>query len=419
MNDEVTIVGLGYVGLPVLLLCSEKGLNVKGYDIDEDKIRQLKNGKSHINDEKLRQRMKKHGQNVKFSTDEGTLEGSDYYVIAVPSPLRQKEPDYSYIEAATRTVKENLEPGSTVILESTVGPRTVRKRLKPILEEDGLEVGEDVYLAFCPERVDPGNREWPIKEIPRVLGAYSEKGRRKAQKFYSEILDSEIYPVSSLEVAEASKLIENTFRDVNIALVNQLAKGFEKIGVDTNEAIEAANTKPFAFIPHYPGCGVGGHCIPIDPYYLVDELEEEGFDPSLISQTRKINDSMPGYTVNKIVQGLNEVEKPVKNTEITVLGLAYKGGVDDKKESPAYDVIDRLEELGADVNIFDPYLLEESTLKSLEEAVESKCLVIVTSHEEFKQLEEMELEETRVIIDGRNILDEQKIEGVVYEGIGR
>lgn len=418
MMGKACIVGLGYVGLPLLTQSISQGVDVRGYDIDEEKIHQLKDGKSPIDEERLHEEVEKFVEPEHVSNKEEALESADFYIITVPTPVEGKEPNYDYVESASQTVTQYLEDGATVVLESTVAPGTCRKIVKPILEESGLEVGEDIHLAFCPERVDPGNEEWTIRNIPRVLGAFSDKGRKKAREFYDEALEADIFEASSLEVAEASKVTENAFRDINIAYANELAKTFDSIGVNAKEVIDAADTKPFGFMAHYPGAGVGGHCIPVDPYFLIKQSQDSGHDPQLLSKAREINESMPEYTVQKVMRGLNQDEKPVKNSEIALLGLAYKAGVDDKRRSPAITIKEKLEELGGKIQIYDPHLPEDSDLESLEEALEADCIVIATGHGEYKEIEKLDLSRTSCIIDGRNMLNPEKLE-TKYYGIGK
>jgi UDP-N-acetyl-D-glucosamine dehydrogenase len=418
MQKEAVVVGLGYVGLPLLTQAISQDKNVKGFDIDSSKIEALKDNRSPIDDETLKEEVKKHVDPADISDDKEILEDSDYYIITVPTPVKGKEPNYDYVKAASETVSDYLSEGSTVILESTVAPGTCRKIVKPILEESGLEVGEEIHLAFCPERVDPGNEKWTIRNIPRVLGAFSTEGREKARKFYDDALEAKIFEASSLEVAEASKVTENAFRDINIAYANELAKTFDSIGVNAKEVIEAADTKPFGFMAHYPGAGVGGHCIPVDPYFLIKESQDSGHDPKLLSKAREINESMPEYTVQKVMKGLNHDEKPVKNSEIALLGLAYKSGVDDMRRSPALVIKEKLEDLGANIQTYDPYLPEESDLDNLEETLDSDAIVIATDHKEYLDLENLDTSKLSCIIDGRNMLDREKIR-TEYYGIGK
>lgn len=414
--EQVSIVGLGYVGLPLLLLSEEKGVDVNGFDVDEEKVEKLKQKESPIQDEFIEEKLSQMEGDLSVSTSEDILSDSAYYILTVPTPVDNKQPDYSYVEKATETISQYLEQGDTVILESTVAPGTCREVVKPIIEDEtDLEVGQNVHLAFCPERVDPGNSEWTVENIPRVLGAVSDEGRAKAKKFYDNILTSDIFEASGIEVAEASKITENAFRDINIAFANEMAKILDQLEISAKEVIEAADTKPFGFMAHYPGAGVGGHCIPVDPYYLIEESKSHGYDPKLLAHSREVNESMPEYTVQKVMEGLNSLGKPVKGTKIALLGLAYKGGVEDTRESPALEIKEKLENLGADLVTCDPYV-EEADYQDIEEIKDSECIVIATDHSNFRKLESMEVS-AELMVDGRNMLDSNKLE-LTYVGIG-
>jgi len=417
---KVSIVGLGYVGLPLACECVIEGIETVGIDVDSSKIESIRKGECPVEEEVTERKFQKVYKEIRATEDYSDIQGSDAVVVTVPTPVSDsKEPNYDYVEAAMESVSENIDEDTAVILESTVAPGTSRKIVKPILEESGHSVGEDIFLAYCPERIDPGNEEWTIKNIPRVLGAYSDKGLEKANKFYDEVLEAEINTVEDLKSAEASKVVENSFRDVNIAFVNELAKSFDAMGIDTKEVIEAASSKPFGFMAHWPGCGVGGHCIPVDPYYLIDQAENSGFQHEFMQLAREINNSMPEYTVKKLQDALNQHSKPVKGTKIALLGLAYKGGVGDTRESPALEIKELLESKGAGIHTFDPYVPEESTLESLEEAVKwAETLLIATEHKEFKELENTDLDDIDLLVDGKNVLDSENI-GTDYTGVGR
>jgi nucleotide sugar dehydrogenase len=294
----------------------------------------------------------------------------------------------------------------------------------PALIKSNLTIGKDFYLAHCPERIDPGNKKWTIKNIPRVIGGIDKKSTDIAFIFYSKILEVEVIKLSTVKAAEAVKIIENTFRDVNIAFVNELAKSFDKIGIDILEVIKGASTKPFGFIPHYPGCGVGGHCIAVDPYYLIEKAENVGFSHRFLKSAREINNSMPDYTVQKVLIGLNKAGRCIKGSNIGILGLAYKGGINDTRESPAFPIIKQLKKMGANITIFDPYILNMSTVNTLDETLEkTNCIIIIADHPEFKSITSELLKEKSidVVIDGRNMLEKEKIkkQGIIYEGIGR
>ncbi len=424
LNRKVCVVGLGYVGLPLLCLCIEKGYKTYGFDINEKSVKIISEGKSPIKDKFLEEKLDKLKDKIDVATNPEVIGEADIIIICVPTPIdAHYNPDLKPLEKAAKTVSENLKRGDLIVIESTVFPGTTEEIVKPILEKLGLKAGEDFYLAYCPERVDPGNKKWNVNNLPRVIGALSVEGLKMSSEFYRTLTSSEVLELNSIKAAEATKIMENTFRDVNIAFVNEMAKSFDKMGIDVTEVIKGASTKPFGFMPHWPGCGVGGHCIKVDPYYLISRARQNGFTHQFLNLTREINNSMPHYTVEKVIQGLNEIDKSVKDTKITVLGLAYKGGVDDMRESPALEIIKELENLGADLKVFDPYILDKSTVKDLDEALDAECIVIATDHPEFKALRPIMLKEkdVKVVIDGKNCLDKERIKvlGIVYKGIGR
>ena len=405
---KVCVIGLGYVGFPLLKLIDEKGFHVTGLDVDKRKVDEIT----------------KRGFKATVEASKA-LNDIDCIVICVPTPIDENHhPDLAFVKSAVETTSQYLKKDSLVVLESTVAPGTTEEIVAPILEKSGLKAGEDFYLAHCPERIDPGNKKWTVSNIPRVVGGINEESTDIAYAFYKEILDVEIVKLSTVKTAEAVKIVENTFRDINIAFVNELAKSFDKIGIDITEVIKGASTKPFGFMPHYPGCGVGGHCIAVDPYYLIEKAEKGGFDHRFLKLAREINNSMPEYTVQKVIVGLNKVGMCIKDTNIAILGIAYKGGVGDTRESPALLIIKKLKQLGANLVIFDPYVPEKSTAENLNQALEKgECMVVATDHPEFKQIKPELLKEkgVKVVVDGRNILDKEKIKslGIIYEGIGR
>jgi len=405
---QVCVVGLGYVGLPLLKLTIEKGFNAVGFDTDEKKVKKIKS----------------QGINATNNPDTSHKD-ADCYIICVPTPIDENNrPNLQFVESSSKMISKYLKKSSIVILESTVAPGTTEEVVVPILEESGLKSGKDFYLSQCPERIDPGNKKWTVRNLPRVVGGIDKDSTDITYEFYNQILESEIIKMSNVKAAESVKIVENTFRDVNIAFVNELAKSFDKIGIDIVEVIKGASTKPFGFMPHYPGCGVGGHCIAIDPYYLIEKAEKAGFSHQFLKLAREINKSMPEYTIKKLINGLNKANKSVKGSNIAVLGLAYKAGVEDTRESPAIPIIKSLENMGANVIIYDPFVLDKSTVKSLDEALSSSsCIIIVTDHQEFKDItpEILKQKNIDVVIDGRNILDKEKIKahGIIYEGIGR
>lgn len=401
---KVVIIGLGYVGLPLALLAKEKGLDVVGYDVSASAIANAKS------------------KGIEATDDSLTLGDTDYYVICVPTPVdKHFMPDLCHVVDASKVISKHLKTGQTIIIESTIYPGVTEEVVLPILEKSGLKCETDFYLAHCPERIDPGNKKWDVRNLPRVLGGIGKESVEKAAELYENIVDAEILKLTSIRAAEATKIMENSFRDINIAFVNEMAKSFDQIGVDILEVIKAATTKPFGFMPHYPGCGVGGHCIPVDPYYLIEQAKQKGFNHRFLMLAREINNDMPQYTVERVIQGLNELSLSVNGTKICVLGVAYKPDIEDIRGSPALEIIKALTAFGADVKVYDPFVPKHSTCKNLIEAVNCDCIILCTEHSEFKQISGMELSSVKVVIDGRNFLNRDSIssKGIVYKGIGR
>lgn len=425
MKQKVCVVGLGYVGLPLLIQIAEKGYESTGFDINEGMIADLKKGKVHFKDEHVESKLNKLSTKPVFTTDSKVLKDNDIVIVCVPTPVDDNhKPNLGALKNACQNITENMKKGQLILIESTVFPGTVEEIILPILEKSKLKVGKDFFLAHCPERIDPGNLMYDVSNISRVVGGVTKKCGEKALEFYLELIDSSVTMLNSVKSAEASKMVENIFRDVNIALVNELAMSFDTIGIDTVEVIKAAATKPFAFMPHYPGCGVGGHCIPVDPYYLIERARQNGFEHEFLSLARSINKSMPSYTVSKASEALKETGKELKGAKVLVLGLAYKGNVDDLRESPAFDVIKKLDEAGAVLDVYDPFALKESTVKDLDSGLTKKdCVVLVTDHADFRLINGKKLKEfgIKAMVDGRNFLDRESFleSGIVYKGIGR
>jgi len=372
--------------------------------------------------------LKKLGKKISISSNaKQALEGCDIIVVCVPTPAKGNKPDLGPLKKACKAIAENIpkEKKPLVIIESTVYPGTVRHVVKPIIEGKKLEAGKDFFLAHCPERIDPGSRKWPIQRIPRVFSAFSAKGRKRGLAFYKRILKAKVICLSNLEEAEAVKVVENTFRDINIAFVNELAKSFEKMGIDLSEVLRGAGTKPFGFMPFYPGPGVGGHCISQDPYYLIARAQESGFTHRFLQLAREINNSMPLHVVSLISKALRSAGIRPERAKVVVLGLSYKPNVDDPRESPAIKVIELLKRKGVKPVAFDPFLLRMSNAKSLAKAVKNAdCIVIATHHPQFiKKLTPAFLKRNRVraVIDARNVLDKEGIikKEILYFGIGR
>jgi len=421
----VAIIGLGYVGLPLACLCARKGYAVIGLEKNQSIIEKTNNGISHIKDEKLEAEVKELKGKIHATSDEKKINEADVVIVCVPTPVDKTHlPDLSFVESASESISGNMKKGQVIIIESTIHPGTIEEIVKPILEKSELIDGDDYYLAHCPERIDPGNRKWTVESLPRVIGSTTKEGLKKSAEFYKGIIDAEITELSSVKAAEAVKITENSFRDINIAFVNELAKSFDVAGIDIKEVIRGASTKPFAFMPHYPGAGVGGHCIPVDPYYLIEKAKKSGFEHMFLKLAREINNSMPHYTVDLLENEMGKMNEKIKGTKVGVLGVAYKKDVDDMRESPALEIIEILSDKGAEPEVFDPYLPSRSTVKSIGEMLEKcKFIILATDHSDFLKISADEFKKTgvKIIIDGRNCLDMDKIKhsGIVYRGIGR
>lgn len=421
-KKTVCVIGLGYVGLPLAVRSSEKGYPTYGFEMDAKKVALINKKKSPIREKFLEDNLPKFP--VLASTDEKIIQKADIVLICVPTPVdKNYYPDLRPVIGASETVTRNLKKGALVILESTVNPGVSEEIVAPIFEHAGFKIGKDVFIAHCPERIDPGNKTWNVTNLPRVVGSFDKKGLAIALDYYKDITTGEVRPMKSIRAAEAVKIVENSFRDINIAFVNELAKSFDKLGIDIKDVIEGASTK-FSFMPHFPGCGVGGHCIPVDPYYLIERAKASGFDHKFLRTAREINNSMPEYTVNLLQAALNEIKKPMKGTAVGVLGIAYKANIDDVRESPAIKVIELLKKHQANVLTYDPYIPEKSTEKTLAQILKkSEALILVTNHEEFLKIKPQlfKTNKIKVIIDGKNCLDKAAIKklGILYKGIGR
>lgn len=387
---HIGIIGLGYVGLPLVIEFCKAGFHVTGFDVDPEKTDMLSRGQSyikHIESERIRQ----YAPLLSATTDFSGLSDVDCIIICVPTPLsRNREPDLSYVLNTTKTIVKYMRKGQLIILESTTYPGTTDEDMKAILEDKGLKAGVDFYLAFSPEREDPNNKDFSTSTIPKVVGGYTPACLASAKALYDSIVPT--VPVSSTKVAEAAKLIENIYRAVNIALVNELKMLFDRMGINVWEVIEAAKTKPFGFQAFYPGPGLGGHCIPIDPFYLTWKAREYGFSTRFIELAGEINTAMPDYVISKVMKALNDYGKTVKGAKILICGLAYKANVDDDRESPSYRLIEKLEELGATVSYNDPCIpvirpsreyARYAGRESVEVSGEFDLLLIATAHDEY------------------------------------
>ncbi len=423
-TKKMAIIGLGYVGLPLALLANRKGYEVVGVVRNPKKAAQINNKVVPFYDETLAKLLRK--SSLIASTDYSDLKNASTIIICVPTPVHlDYTPDLEPVISATENIAKYLQKGQLVILESTVNPGVSDDVVLPILEEkSGLIAGKDFYLAHCPERINPGDTKWNVENINRVVGAFNQISLKKATAFYKSIIKGEVKQMHSLKEAEAVKVVENAFRDINIAFVNELAMSFSHLGIDVVHVIEGAATKPFSFMPHFPGAGVGGHCIPVDPYYLIEYAKKNGFYHEFLSLARRINNKMPHFTIEQLEQGLNEHKLAINGTRIAVLGLSYKANIDDDRESPSYEIIKLLKERGADVAIFDPYLINKSTEETLSAALKNtKAILIATAHTEFVNLTPAKLKRLgiKVIVDGRNCLPKEDFQkaGITYKGIGR
>jgi UDP-N-acetyl-D-glucosamine dehydrogenase len=461
-SARVGVIGLGYVGLPLVIEFTLKNFSVTGFDVDQTKIDFLKEGKSYIKhidisplmniahlsseasplrrvesakriasktrvvssasttNSKLKRPASGYPDSkLSFSptTDFSLLKNMDCILICVPTPLnKNREPDMNYVFNTTKTIAQYLRKGQLIILESTTYPGTTDEDMRAILEKLGLKAGKDFYLAFSPEREDPANKDFSLRTVPKVVGGYTKDCLKAAKALYDTIVITTV-PVSSTKVAEATKLLENIYRSINIALVNELKVLFDRMGINIWEVIEAAKTKPFGFQPFYPGPGLGGHCIPLDPFYLSWKAHEYDFSTKFIELAGEINTSMPDYVVSKVMKALNDVEKPMKGSKILILGLAYKANVDDDRESPSYRLIEKLEELGAQVSYNDPYVpvirksreyAKYAGRKSTKISGNFDLVLIATAHDEYKDIDfksfGIPIVDTRAVLKGKSKL---------------
>lgn len=457
-SAKIGVIGLGYVGLPLVIEFVRKNFTVTGFDVDQVKVDFLKEGKSYIKhidisplmsiahlssvasplrgmEDAKRGASKKTTSGTRASdsspqqatqcsrpafsatTDFSQLNSMDCILICVPTPLnKNREPDMTYVFNTTKTIAQYLRKGQLIILESTTYPGTTDEDMRAILEKSGLKAGKDFSLAFSPEREDPANKDFSLRTVPKVVGGYTKACLRAAKALYDTIVVKTV-PVSSTKVAEATKLLENIYRSINIALVNELKVLFDRMGINIWEVIEAAKTKPFGFQPFYPGPGLGGHCIPLDPFYLSWKAHEYDFSTKFIELAGEINTGMPDYVVSKVMKALNDVGKPMKGAKILMLGLAYKANVDDDRESPSYRLIEKLEELGAQVSYNDPYIpvikksreyAKYAGRKSTKISNNFDCILIATAHDEYKGIDFKSLGvpvvDTRAVVKGKSKL---------------
>ncbi|HET7904691.1 MAG TPA: nucleotide sugar dehydrogenase [Candidatus Eisenbacteria bacterium] len=416
---KIGVIGLGYVGLPVAAEFAKAGFRVTGFEIDARRTAILNSGKSYIQDVSTRDvRELVRSGHLKATLDFTELRSMDAIDICVPTPLRKtKDPDVSYIVAAVEQIVPRLRRGQLVVLESTTYPGTTDELMRPMLEMGGLRAGKDYFLAFSPERIDPGNPVYHTRNIPKVVGGHTPNCTRAVEVLYASIMDK-VVTVTSTQVAETVKLLENTFRSVNIGLVNEMALMCDKLGIDVWEVIDAAATKPFGFMPFYPGPGLGGHCIPIDPFYLSWKARQTGFEARFIELAGQVNGAMPHHVTRRVSEALNSRRRAVRGARVLVLGVAYKADIDDVRESPSLDILETLEREGARISYSDPHVpsirfggrllrsapFRPSTLRNAD------CVVIATAHKDFDY--RLVSRHARVVVDCRNALKGRRTRGV-------
>jgi UDP-N-acetyl-D-glucosamine dehydrogenase len=408
-SAKVGIVGLGYAGLPLAMSFAEAGFDVTGIDIDDSRVQAVRDRRSYLVDVPP-ERFGSLGGEIRAGTDYGAVSELDALTICVPTPLsKTRTPDISYVVSAAESVAAHLRQGQLVVLQSTTYPGTTEEIVLPILERAGARVGEDFFLGYAPERVDPGNKDFTIRTTPKLVSGVTAECLRRATILYEQIVDS-VVPVSSPKVAETAKLHENTFRAVNIALANELAIMCDRLGISAWEVIEAASTKPFAFLPHYPGPGLGGDCIPVVPHFLAWRLREYGYSAQLIDAAHEINAQMPMYVVQKVSDALNDSGLPIKGSRLLLLGMAYKPDVNDTRESPSLEVMRQLLARGGDLRYCDPWVdeleLDGAVHRSVEwtadEVASADCVVVLTAHTRFT--DQPLWNRARLVVDARNVV---------------
>lgn len=420
-SARVGVIGLGYVGLPMAVVIAKAGFEVIGVDFNADRVAKVVDGESYILDvgsEELKGLVERGS--IHATTDYAQLEGADIVLITVPTPLNKTgDPDLSFVVNAVENIKPHLHTDMLIILESTTYPGTTEELFATLLSEKGFHEGEDIFVAFSPERVDPGNEEWTVVNTPKVVGGLTEQGTEIAVKFYEQVVDT-VIPVTSATTAEMVKIYENTFRAINIGLANELAIICNLLGVDVWEIVDAAKTKPFGFMPFYPGPGLGGHCIPVDPSYLAWKMKALQYKTRFIELATEVNSKMPEWIVTRSMEMLNDHSKALKGSNILLLGVAYKNDIDDLRESPAIDIYELLERRGATVSYHDPYCptmtVEKGTVSSVELTSESLAnqdlVIIVTGHRERVDYD-LVLEHADLLFDTRNVTRGRRNKGQV------
>lgn len=421
-QGKLAVVGIGYVGLPLALLAREKGWKVTGIDIDTKRIEMVNRQQSPLADERIAAQLARYP--ITATTDFAAAADADVIVVAVPTPVTaQKQPDLRPLTSSIKSLLPHLAPNQVVIVESTVDPGVMDEVVMPLLQTH--PAARQLHVAYCPERINPGDPQWTVRNIPRVLGAYTPAAADRARQFYESILEAPIKVMDSVTEAEAVKIFENSFRDVNIAFVNEMARSFDRLGIDITHVIAGASTKPFAFLAHYPGNGVGGHCISVDPYYMIERGRSVGFKHRFLQLARDINNSMPAFTISLLRRGLARVKITKPRARIALLGLAYKKDTADDRESPAVEIRHLLEKAKWKHVIFDPFLPEQSTVATLDEALaNANVVMLATNHTQFTEAltpARLKAAGVKLVIDGKNALDADGIAhaGIHYLGIGR
>ncbi|WP_093227290.1 nucleotide sugar dehydrogenase [Thermoflavimicrobium dichotomicum] len=419
----IGVIGLGYVGLPLAVEKAKAGYKVIGFDIQAHRVQMVNEGTNYIGDvvdEDLKELVQKGL--LKATTDYSLISEVDACAICVPTPLDQyQQPNISYVESSTKSIAKYLHPGMLVVLESTTYPGTTEEVVKPILEETGLKVGKDFYLAYSPERVDPGNKVYNTKNTPKVVGGVTPQCTKVAAALYRSVLEGEVHEVSSPRVAEMEKILENTFRNINIGLANEMAILCHKMGIDVWEVIDAAKTKPYGFMAFYPGPGLGGHCIPIDPFYLTWKAREYNYHTRLIEVAGEINNAMPEFVIDRAMKILNRYGKAMNGSKVLVLGVAYKKDIDDYRESPVLPIVEMLEKYQARITVCDPHISSFKVAGKVYETVdltvdllkEADLVLITTDHSRFDY--QMIADHAKAIFDTRNALKEIKNIQADYE----
>jgi len=437
INKQVVIavLGLGHVGYPLASLFAKTGFQTVGYDIDNKRLDVIRQGKAIPEIESLlptdktkrAKTLSEISKNLTVSNDEQILKNADVFIVDVPTPLLENEtPNLLFLENTCKTISKFIRKETMVIIESTIYPGATEEIVKPILERSTHQAGKDFYLSFSPERIDPGNKKWSVETTPKIVGGINKESTDIACQLFSQIVEK-VVPVSSLKVAEATKMLENIFRSVNIALINDLSKFLEKLGIDTWEVIQAANSKPYGFLPHYPGPGVGGHCIPKDPFYLLYKARKMGTNIEFIEEAACINRNMPLYVIHIAEETLKKRKKTIEDSTFAVLGVTYKKDVLDTRRTPAKTVITELNKTCKEIITFDPLTNESYGAKSgsLEEAIQAKdCIILLVNHSYFEEnnLEEKinELAPNCCLIDTRNFIDTRKLKkSILYKCLGK